>query len=166
MMAIRESTTPRGETMIRATTALIAVIALAFTGEAIRADDGGYGGSSDDGRMGEARQLIEMGSWGSAVWSLKQVLADDPDNPDAHNLLAFSYRNVGQYDLAERHYDRALAIDPAHRGAHAYLGVLYLETGRPGMARHCLDRLETLCGHNCREYEQLRSAIEDGDEAG
>lgn len=156
--------------MIRFTSAvgaaLLAVIALGFAGAHARADDNGYGGTGDDGRMAEARQLIEMGSWGSAVWSLKKVLADDPDNPDAHNLLAFSYRNVGQYDLAERHYDRALAIDPAHRGAHAYLGVLYLETDRPGMARHCLDRLEALCGHDCRETEQLRSAIEQRDEAG
>ena len=140
------------------TRALLLMLALAWGGA--WADDSGYGQSGgESARMAEARQLIDMGSWGSAIWSLKQVLKESPDNPDAHNLLAFSYRSLGKYEIAERHYAKALEIAPDHRGAHAYLGVLYLETGRAPRAREQLRTLGDLCGPDCPEYRQLRSAI-------
>lgn len=138
---------------------------LALSTAAIRADDSGY----DDGRgpLAEARELIDMGSWGSAIWSLKRVLEESPRNADAHNLLAFSYRNIGETEKAETHYARALEIEPDHRGAHAYLGVLYIETGRTEQARDQLETLQDLCNRDCVEYRELRSAIRDqGNDAG
>lgn len=147
--------------LVTAGSAVLALGLLGGTGTAALADDSGYGqrNTGESGRMAEARQLIDMGSWGSAIWSLKQVLKEEPDNADAHNLLAFSYRSVGKYEVAERHYARALEIAPEHRGAHVYLGVLYLETGREPRAREQLETLSQLCGRDCPEYQRLRSAI-------
>lgn len=144
---------------------LMAGALLALGPVALQADDSGY--DNGHGPLAEARELIEMGSWGSAIWSLKRVLEESPRNADAHNLLAFSYRNIGETEKAEVHYDRALEIEPDHRGAHAYLGVLYIETGRAEQARDRLEALRDLCNRDCAEYRELRSAIRDhGNDAG
>lgn len=130
------------------------------------ANAGGYGGSGsgdwsrDADELDQAWELIEMGSFGSAIWQLKRLIADSPDNADAHNLLAFSYRSLRKYDLAAEHYERALEIDPDHAGAHVYQGILFLETGRPEQARQNLERLREICGRGCSEYQDLRDAIQ------
>jgi tetratricopeptide (TPR) repeat protein len=140
------------------------VLALA-TGP-VMADDSGYGGSgsgewtSGASALDDARKLIEMESFGSAIWQLKQLIEESPNNADAHNLLAFSYRSLKRFDEAERHYERALRLDPNHAGAYAYQGVLFLETGRPDKARRNLDRIREICGRGCSEYRNLRDAIQ------
>lgn len=132
------------------------------------ADSGGYGGSGNDSSewtsganaLDDASKLIEMGSFGSAIWQLKRFLKDSPDNADAHNLLAFSYRSLEKFDLAAEHYQRALQINPDHAGAYAYQGVMFLETGRPEAARENLERIQEICGKGCSEYRNLRNAIQ------
>lgn len=131
------------------------------------ANDSGYSGGNGDGDYGsggnsldDARKLIEMGSYGSAIWQLKKILDASPRDPDAHNLLAYSYRNLKKYDQAQTHYERALKIDPDHVGAYHYQGVLFLETGRATEARRNLERIREICGRGCAEYRDLRDAIQ------
>lgn len=138
--------------------ALAAILLAAMPALPASADDGGYGGGVNT--LDEARELIEMGSFGSAIWELKRFLEESPDNADAHNLLAYSYRSLRKYDQAARHYKRALRLDPNHAGAYAYQGVLYLETGQPDKARRNLERIREICGRGCSEYRNLRDAIQ------
>lgn len=139
---------------------------LAMAAGPVMADDGSYGGSgsgewtSGANALDDARKLIEMGSFGSAIWQLKQLLEESPNNADAHNLLAFSYRSLKKFEEAEKHYERALRLDPDHAGAYAYQGVLFLETGRPDEARRNLERIREICGRGCSEYRNLRDAIQ------
>jgi len=139
---------------------------LALRAGPVTADDSGYGGSGSgewtagSSAIDDARKLIEMGSFGSAIWQLKQLLKESPNNADAHNLLAFSYRSLKKFDEAEKHYERALRLDPDHAGAYAYQGVLFLETGRPEKARRNLERIREICGRGCSEYQNLRDAIQ------
>lgn len=140
----------------------------AFAAVPALADSGGYGGSGTDSgewtsganALDDAQQLIDMGSFGSAIWQLKQFLEESPNNADAHNLIAFSYRSLGKFDVAAEHYDRALQLDPNHAGAYAYQGVMFLETGRPDAARENLERIREICGRGCSEYRSLRDAIQ------
>ncbi len=82
-----------------------------------------------------------------------------PDHADLQNSLGFSYRNLKQYDLAFKHYKRALEIDPRHRGAHEYIGEAYLMTGDLPSAQKHLAALKEICLLPCEELEDLERAI-------
>ena len=59
------------------------------------------------------------------------------------------------YDLAFRHYKRAIEIEPRHRGAHEYIGETYLLAG----AEKHLDALRQICLLPCDELQDLESAV-------
>ena len=58
---------------------------------------------------------------------LDKIIAKDPRNPDALNLMGFCDRKLGNTDEALEYYNKALAIKPNHVGANEYLGELYPE---------------------------------------
>ena len=75
------------------------------------------------------KRAVEKKDWAEAVRLFKRAEMRHPDNADLQNILGFSYRNLKQYDLAFKHYKRAIELDPRHRGAHEYIGEAYLMTG-------------------------------------
>ena len=107
--------------------------------------------------------FIGMGNYRDAITMLEQMIAAEPGDAEAHNLMGFSLRKSGDFDRALGFYQKALAIDPAHLGANEYLGELYLETGERDKAQQQLTVLEGLCGADCEEYLDLKSAM-DGTE--
>ena len=44
-------------------------------------------------------------------------------------MSGYSHRHLKQFDLAFKHYKRAIELEPRHRGAHEYVGEAYLMTG-------------------------------------
>ena len=82
-----------------------------------------------------------------------------PDNADLQNSLGFSYRNQKQFELAFKHYERAIALDPRHRGAHEYIGEAYLMTGNLAGAQKHLAALKQICLLPCEELTDLERAI-------
>jgi tetratricopeptide (TPR) repeat protein len=89
---------------------------------------------------------------------------------NAHNLMGFAYRKLGDYPAALAAYDKALALNPYNRGALEYLGEAYLELDRPDDAKQTLDRLAGACrllAHGgvdplakCQEFQELSEAYE------
>lgn len=113
-------------------------------------------------RMKTARDAIAKSDWRSAKYETEKVIADEPGNADAHNLLAYAYRKQGQPDLARafEHYKIALRLNPQHKGAHEYIGEAYLMDHKPEMAEHHLVALEKICGNReCEEYLDLAQAL-------
>ncbi|QDL55288.1 tetratricopeptide repeat protein [Rhodoferax aquaticus] len=113
-------------------------------------------------RMGTARQAIERGGWSRAQYDLQSVVRDVPDNADAHNLLAYTYRKQEKPDLAKafEHYKVALKLDPQHKGAHEYIGEAYLMAKQPAQAEKHLQDLARICGNtHCEEYVDLAKAL-------
>lgn len=106
-----------------------------------------------------ARKAIEAKNWGEAVTRLKISERRNPDSADLHNFLGYSYRHLKQYDLAFKHYKRALQIDPRHRGAHEYIGEAYLMTGDLANAERHRDLLRGICLLGCEELVDLEKAI-------
>ena len=105
------------------------------------------------------RKMVDVGNWAEAVRLFKRTELRNPDHADVQNVLGFAYRNLKQYELALRHYRRAIEIDPRHRGAHEYIGETYLLTGDLAAAERHLAALKEICLLPCDELENLEGAI-------
>ena len=105
------------------------------------------------------RKMVDVGNWAEAVRLFKRTELRNPDHADVQNVLGFAYRNLKQYELALRHYRRAIEIDPRHRGAHEYIGETYLLTGDLAAAERHLAALKEICLLPCDELEDLEGAI-------
>jgi Flp pilus assembly protein TadD len=102
--------------------------------------------------------LVEYEMYDEALRYLHKADAEEPHNADILNLIAYSYRKLGRFDVAYRYYQKALTIDPDHKGANEYLGELYVETNRPSKAKEQLVKLKQICS-SCKEYKKLKQAI-------
>lgn len=139
----------------------IYVIALAFAGFGfvpVYADGGDSGGGS---RLAPFQKLIKGEKYQQAITEIDEALGDTPDDADLLNLVAYSHRKLGHFEIALENYLKALKIDPEHRGANEYLGELYLQLGQPEKAEERLAVLDKECFFGCEEYDELKQAIEE-----
>ena len=106
--------------------------------------------------------------WAGAAGELKVALSSNPNNPDYHNLYAYSVRKGANPDmsLVFKHYNEALRIDPKHKGAHEYIGEAYLMVGNVAKAKEHLTQLDKLCFFSCSEFTDLKKAIAEHEKTG
>ena len=107
----------------------------------------------------QAKTMIEAKNYKGALPLLQQVVAKDPRNADAYNLMGYAIRSSGDPNGSLQYYQQALAIDARHLGAHEYIGEAYLMLNRPTDAQQHLARLDSLCVFGCTEYRMLKTAI-------
>ena len=105
------------------------------------------------------KKAVETKDWSIAIRFLSSAALRDTRNADIQNYLGYAYRNSGQFDLAFKHYDRALQLNPRHRGAHEYVGEAYLIVNNLPRAQEHLAALQTICLIPCEEYEDLKKKI-------
>ena len=111
---------------------------------------------------------FEQEDWQGVLDHMNEALEVRPWRDNAHNLMGFAYRKLGDYPAALEAYDKALTLNPYNRGALEYLGEAYLELDRPHDARATLDRLAEACrllAHGgvdplakCDEWQELSEA--------
>ena len=118
-------------------------------------------GSDDSDALEEVREAIDGQDYSQAIKLLQELLADDPQDADALNLMGYSYRKSGQLEQALSYYRQALRIDPKHLGANEYLGELYLQRGELDKAQQRLSVLDGACFLPCEEYTDLKHSIAD-----
>ena len=94
----------------------------------------------------------------TAIDQLKALGQDD--RADVANLIGYSYRKLGNYQLSQVWYQRALAADPDHVRTWQYYGLWQLEQGNRDAAQYHLSRIGKLCGTDCAEYRSLAAALE------
>jgi tetratricopeptide (TPR) repeat protein len=101
--------------------------------------------------------------WPRAQAILRDAIASSPNNPDYHNMYAYSIRKGANPDmnLVFKHYNEALRLDPKHRGAHEYIGEAYLQVGNVAKAKEHLSTLDKLCFFPCEEFSDLKRAISE-----
>ena len=141
--------------------ALIAVAWLAVwpgTGTADPADDDAAAAKLDPD-YAAGKQAIDAKDWPAAIKLLNSAALRDTRNADIQNYLGYAYRHAGQFDLAFRHYQRALQLNPRHRGAHEYVGEAYLMVHKLAKAEEHLAALQKICLIPCEEYEDLKKKI-------
>jgi Flp pilus assembly protein TadD len=129
------------------------------------------GGSSDkpaapaaaavDPNFTSAKAMIEAKNYAGAMPLLQQVVAKDPKNAEAYNLMGFATRKSGDANGALQYYNTALGLDPKHLGANEYIGEAYLMLGKVKEAEQHLARLDSLCVFGCVEQRTLKQAIAD-----
>jgi Flp pilus assembly protein TadD len=98
--------------------------------------------------------------WAAAIPLYQRAERRYPEQADLQNSLGYAYRNLKQYDLAFKHYKRAIELDPRHRGAHEYIGEAYLMTGDLKSAEFHLAALRKICVLPCEELTDLERAVE------
>jgi Flp pilus assembly protein TadD len=146
--------------------AAAAVLSLGFSTLAFAAGGGGGADSSlsvpskpVDPNFTRAKAMIEGRDYQGSLPLLQQVVAKDPRNADAYNLMGYATRKAGNPNGSLQYYQQALAIDPRHIGAHEYIGEAYLMLDRPADAEQHLARLDSLCVFGCSEYRMLKAAV-------
>src|SRR5437588_903818 len=77
-----------------------------------------------------AADLLQSGNLDKAEPIIRHVLASNPNNADAHNLLGAVMDQRGKSEAAEREYRTSLRLNPNSLSAMANLGVLLARTGR------------------------------------
>ena len=141
---------------------LLAVLAFGmflFTGSAHAAGSSDAPAATDLAEMMAARDHIKAERYKDAIPQLQKVVAQQPQNADAWNLLAYSQRKMDDLTASFENYKKALSIDPSHKDAHEYLGELYLRMGDLAKAEKQLKRLESLCSLGCDQIDELKAAI-------
>ena len=133
--------------------AAVAAVAVADPYEA----DPDLANRDDDYAAG--RRAADRKDWAEAARLFKRAEVRHPDHADLQNILGFAYRNQKQYELAFKHYRRAIELDPRHRGAHEYIGETYLMTGDVAGAERHLAALREICLLPCEELTDLQRAI-------
>ena len=141
---------------------LLAVLAFGmflFTGSAYAAESSDAPAATDLAEMIAARDHVKAERYKDAVPQLQKVIAQQPQNADAWNLLAYSQRKMDDLTASLENYKKALSIDPSHKDAHEYLGELYLRMGDLAKAEKQLKRLDSLCFSGCDQLDELKAAI-------
>ncbi|MGH8071866.1 MAG: tetratricopeptide repeat protein [Candidatus Entotheonellia bacterium] len=139
---------------------------------AVMSDDDSPRPTPSDPDYAAGLAAFERADWQGVIASMGQVLARRSWHDDAHNLMGYAYRKLGDYPRALEHYQQALGLNPHHRGALEYLGETYLAMGRLTEAHTTLTRLEIACKRitsdgsadgwksGCEEWQELKAAID------
>ena len=126
---------------------------------------------SSDSDYADGREAFLRKDWKATIESLLKVVERRPHHDNAHNMLGFAYRKLGDYDRALFHYGKALELNPRHKQALEYLGEAYLELGRIEEAVATARRLDEVCRfivmafdnngwkRGCEEREDLEKAF-------
>ncbi|MGF1658088.1 MAG: tetratricopeptide repeat protein [Rubrimonas sp.] len=126
---------------------------------------------SGDADYADAIDARAAKNWAAAVAALDKVVARRPWHDNAHNLLGYSHRKMGNFEKALEHYHIALELNPRHREALEYLGEAYLQMNDLPRAQATLARLGEVCvqvsltfsdgdfSDGCEEYRELRAAV-------
>jgi tetratricopeptide (TPR) repeat protein len=91
--------------------------------------------------------IYDRNDYAAAITQLKALGQDD--RADVANLIGYSYRKLGDYQLSQVWYQRALHTDPNHVLTWQYYGLWQIEQGNRDQAQYHLSRIAAICGTGC-----------------
>jgi tetratricopeptide (TPR) repeat protein len=102
--------------------------------------------------------IYDRHDYSSAIEQLKSLEREDV--ADVANLIGYSYRKLGNYQLSQAYYQQALKDDPNHVRTWQYYAMWQLERGNREQAQYHLSKIEELAGTDSKEYRSLQAALE------
>jgi tetratricopeptide (TPR) repeat protein len=84
----------------------------------------------------------------------------NPNTPKALNYRGYITRKLGRTEEGISYYLKSVAMDPHYAQVREYLGEAYVIQGKLDLANEQLHVIQTLCGTDCEEYQDLAEAIE------
>src|SRR5882757_8643307 len=102
--------------------------------------------------------IYDRHDYASAIEQLKAL--DREDVADVANLIGYSYRKLGNYQLSQTYYQQALKDDPSHVRTWQYYGLWQLEQGNREQAEYHLNKIGELAGTDSKEYRSLQAALD------
>jgi tetratricopeptide (TPR) repeat protein len=102
--------------------------------------------------------IYDRNDYAGAIDQLKALGHDD--RAEVANLIGYSYRKLGDYQVSQVWYERALKADPSHVKTWQYYGLWQLEQGNREQAQYHLSRIAALAGINSEEYRSLADALD------
>ena len=76
------------------------------------------------------REYMSRGQDEVALEKLKKAIAADPDYAPGHTMIAVLYEQIGELELAGRHYEKAVKASPANGDVNNNYGVFLCNEGR------------------------------------
>jgi tetratricopeptide (TPR) repeat protein len=104
--------------------------------------------------------IYDRHDYAAAITELKALGQDD--RADVANLIGYSYRKLGDYQMSSVWYERALKADPNHVRTWQYYGLWQVEQGNREQAKYHLAKLAQLAGKDSPEYRSLADALTTG----
>jgi tetratricopeptide (TPR) repeat protein len=102
--------------------------------------------------------IYDRHDYATAIEQLKAL--GHEDRADVANLLGYSYRKLGNYQVSQVYYQQALQDDPNHVRTWQYYGLWQLEQGNREQAEYHLNKIASLVGTNSPEYKSLAEALQ------
>ena len=112
--------------------------------------------------IAEGRSELASGQVQAAIDSFEAALAVDPAHTPIYLDLAEAARLSGLQGKAIHYYREALERDPNNLAAISGEGEALLEKGAIEKARRNLAQLESMCGGECEETQELAAALQRG----
>lgn len=113
----------------------------------------------DADRTEYAYQLAKDGRYEEALALLDTL--KNPNTAEALNYRGYATRKLGRTDEGIGYYLQSVKLDPQYAKVREYLGEAYVIKGRLDLAKEQLQRIESICGNTCEEYQDLAEAIDD-----
>ena len=110
--------------------AVLAIGIIAMTGTAHAAGSSAAPEVKDLAGKVQAGDPIKGERYNQAIPLLNKVIAKQPKNTGALNLLAYSQRKTDDLQASLTNYKKALAIDPSHKDAPEYNDELCSRMGK------------------------------------
>lgn len=109
------------------------------------------------------RVLIERGAIGEAIFSLKESLKLQPEQPDAHYYLGVAFERIRKPEDALTHFQLAAGLDPDDPQHTVAVAEILIDLGRTPEAREAL--LASVASEHSSGIKQLLGhiAILEGD---
>ena len=99
------------------------------------------------------QKAIQQENYATAAQFFKRSLAEQPNNPDVLNMLAFSERKQGHLDEAFGYYGKALALRPRFPEAREYVAEAHIQAA--------LKELKTLKGYGPEGKEDAEDVVQE-----